>query len=38
MFLLEGAPAPDHATFTRFQSIHFAPCAKRILAEMLINK
>ena len=34
MFLLEGAPAPDHATFARFRSIHFAPCAKRILSEM----
>ncbi|MDE6905422.1 MAG: IS1182 family transposase [Lachnospiraceae bacterium] len=34
MFLLEGAPAPDHATFARFRSIHFAPCARRILAEM----
>lgn len=34
MFLLEGANAPDHATFARFRSIHFAPCAKRILAEM----
>lgn len=34
MFLLEGAPSPDHATFARFRSIHFAPCAKRILAEM----
>jgi len=34
MFLLEGGPAPDHATFARFRSIHFAPCAKRILAEM----
>ena len=34
MFLLEGAPPPDHATFARFRSIHFSPCAKRILAEM----
>ena len=34
MFLLEGAPAPDHATFARFRRIHFAPCSKRILAEM----
>ena len=34
MFLLEGAPAPDHATFARFRSIRFAPCSKRILAEM----
>jgi transposase len=34
MFLLEGASVPDHATFARFRSIHFAPCSKRILAEM----
>lgn len=34
MFLLEGSPTPDHATFARFRSIHFAPCSKRILAEM----
>lgn len=34
MYLLEGAPAPDHATFARFKSLHFAPCAERILAEM----
>ena len=34
MFLLEGAPVPGHATFARFLSIHFAPCSKRILAEM----
>ena len=34
MFLLEGSPAPDHATFARFRSIHFAPCSKRILAEV----
>lgn len=33
MFLLEGSPAPDHATFARFRSLHFAPCAERILAE-----
>ena len=24
----------DHATFARFRSIHFAPCAKWILAQM----
>ncbi|QHQ60772.1 hypothetical protein Ana3638_08295 [Anaerocolumna sedimenticola] len=29
MFLLEGVNAPDHATFARFRSIHFAPCSKR---------
>ena len=34
MYLLEGKPVPDHATFARLRSIHFAPCAKRILAEM----
>ena len=34
MFLLEGVPVPDHTTFARFRSIHFAPCARRILAEM----
>lgn len=34
MFLLEGLSAPDHATFARFRRIHFAPCSKRILAEM----
>ncbi len=33
MYLLEGSPVPDHATFARFRSLHFAPCAKRILAE-----
>ena len=34
MYLLEGMPVPDHATFARLRSIHFAPCSKRILAEM----
>lgn len=34
MYLLEGKPVPDHATFARFRSIHFAPCARHILAEM----
>lgn len=34
MFLLEDATAPDHATFARFRSLHFAPCAEKILAEM----
>ena len=29
MYLLEGKAVPDHATFARFRSIHFAPCAKR---------
>ena len=34
MFLLEGHSAPDHAILARFRSIHFAPCSKRILAEV----
>lgn len=32
MYLLEGKPAPDHATIARFRSIHFSPCAKHLLA------
>ncbi|MPQ45128.1 IS1182 family transposase [Clostridium tarantellae] len=34
MFLLEGASVPDHSTFARFRTLHFAPCAEKILAEM----
>jgi len=34
MFLLEGIRPPDHATFARFRSLHFAPCAEKILAQM----
>lgn len=34
MFLLEDSPAPDHSTIARFRTLHFAPCAKRIMAEI----
>ena len=34
MYLLEGMPAPDHATIARFISLHFAVCAKALLAQM----
>lgn len=34
MFLLENSPVPDHTTFARFRSLHFAPCAEKILAQM----
>ena len=34
MYLLEGMPAPDHATIARFISLHFSECSKKILAEM----
>lgn len=34
MYLLEGFPAPDHATLARFQSLHLAECSESILAQM----
>ena len=34
MYLLEGMPAPDHATIARFISLHFAECSKKTLAEV----
>ena len=34
MYLLEGKTAPDHATFARFISLHFAQCSKKTLAEV----
>lgn len=34
MYLLEDSPAPDHATIARFRTLHFAPNAKRIMAEV----
>lgn len=34
MYLLENSPIPDHSTFARFRSIHFAQCSERIMAEM----
>ncbi len=33
MYLLEGKPAPDHATIARFISLHLARCSKHTLAE-----
>ena len=33
MFLLEGMPAPDHATIARFISLHLSACSKELLAE-----
>ena len=34
MYLLEGNPAPDHATIARFLSLHFSQCSKKTLAEV----
>lgn len=33
MWLLEGAKVPDHATTARFRTLHFVPCADRIMSE-----
>lgn len=32
MYLLEGKPAPDHTTIARFRTLHFEPCAMRLMA------
>ncbi len=34
MFLLEGMPAPDHATIARFISLHLSACSKDLLSEV----
>ena len=34
MYLLEGKPAPDHATIARFISLHLSQCSKKALAEV----
>ncbi|AJD31871.1 transposase DDE domain protein [Clostridium sporogenes] len=34
MYLLEGSPVPDHSTFARFRSVHFAQCSQTIMAEI----
>lgn len=34
MYLLEGAPAPDHSTIARFRTLHFSYCSEKILAEV----
>ena len=33
MYLLNGKPAPDHATFARFLSLHFVQCSRKMMAE-----
>ena len=32
MFLLEGMPAPDHATIARFISLHLSSCSQELLS------
>ena len=33
MYLLDGMPAPDHATFARFVSLHLSACSKETMAQ-----
>ena len=34
MFLLDGAPAPDHSTIARFISLHLSQCSRQIMSEV----
>ena len=34
MYLLEGAPTPDHATIARFRNLHFSEVSEKYLAAM----
>jgi len=34
MFLLDGSPVPDHATFARFVSEHFSKCSEKTMSKM----
>ena len=36
MFLLDGSPVPDHATFARFVSDHFSKYSEKIMAKMTL--
>ena len=37
MYLLEGMPAPDHATIARFISLHLSRCSKDLLKEVTMG-
>ena len=34
MYLLEGAPAPDHSTLARFISLHLSQCSKSVMSQV----
>lgn len=34
MYLLQGRPAPDHATIARFRSMHLSVCATNVMTEV----
>ena len=36
MFLLDGSPVPDHATFARFVSEHFSKCSEKMMSKMTL--
>ena len=36
MFLLNGSPVPDHATFARFISDHFSKCSEKTMSKMTL--
>ena len=36
MFLLDGSPVPDHATFARFVSEHFSKCSEKTMTKMTL--
>ena len=36
MFLLNGSPVPDHATFARFVSDHFSKCSEKTMSKMTL--
>ena len=36
MFLLDGSPVPDHATFARFVSEHFSKCSEKTMSKMTL--
>ena len=36
MFLLDGSPVPDHATFARFVSDHFSKCSEKTMSKMTL--
>ena len=36
MYLLDGSPVPDHATFARFVSDHFSKCSEETMTKMTL--
>ena len=36
MYLLDGSPVPDHATFARFVSEHFSKCSEKTMSKMTL--